>query len=84
MSRKQKQGAVSEKLDLILSAVNEVNQKVDQQNKELAQLKKEVAVLKQLVDEMAKKNRTQALIAGGVSGGLVAIGFELIRASLAG
>lgn len=84
MSRKQKRSAVSEKLDLILSTVNEVNQKVDQQNKELAQLKNEVKVLEQLVNEMAKKNRTQALIAGGVSGGLVAVGFELIRATLAG
>lgn len=76
--RKQKQ-TDSEKLDLILGAVSEINHKVDKQNEEIERLYREMQATQRLVNEMARKNRRDAVIAGGVGGGIVAIGFELLR-----
>ncbi|QGM80673.1 hypothetical protein [Otariodibacter oris] len=78
-NKKQEQKAMEGKLDQILLAVSEVNHKVDRQNVEIEALRREVVATKKLVDEMAKKNRKDALIAGGLGGGLAAIGFELLR-----
>lgn len=85
MSKRQhRKSTTEEKLDQILTMTEIINQKVDKQNEELAKIKNEVQALERIVQEMARKNRNTALIAGGVSGGLVAIGIDLIRASLAG
>lgn len=84
MSRKQKKNSDSEKLDLILSGVAEINHKVDKQNEQLSQLQKEVKALEEQVNEMARKNRRAAVIAGGVGGGLVALGFELMKLKFGG
>lgn len=84
MSRKQKKNSDSEKLDLILSGVAEINHKVDKQNKQLSQLQREVKALEEQVNEMARKNRRAAVIAGGVGGGLVALGFELMKLKFGG
>lgn len=84
MSRKQKKNSDSEKLDLILSGVAEINHKVDKQNEQLAQLQKEVKALEEQVNEMARKNRRAAVVAGGLGGGLVALGFELMKLKFGG
>lgn len=84
MSRKQKKNSDSEKLDLILSGVAEINHKVDKQNEQLSQLQREVKALEEQVNEMARKNRRAAVIAGGVGGGLVALGFELMKLKFGG
>lgn len=76
--------SINEKLDLILSTTMKIHQKVEQQNQDIAQLRSEMRSLEQLVNEMTKKNRNQALLAGGVGGGLVAVGIELIRWKLGG
>ena len=82
MGRRKEKRTDSEKLDLILGAVSEINKKVDKQNEEIEILRREVLKTQRLVDEMARKNRRSALIAGGIGGGLVTIGFELMRAKL--
>lgn len=82
MGRRQEKRTDSEKLDLILGAVSEINEKVDKQNEEIEILRREVLKTQRLVDEMARKNRRSALIAGGIGGGLVTVGFELMRAKL--
>ncbi|WP_018652751.1 hypothetical protein [Actinobacillus capsulatus] len=79
MSRRKHKQTDSEKLDLIYGAVSELNSKVDKQNQEIERLHREIQATQHLVNEMAKKNRKQAIIAGGVGGGLVAVGFELLR-----
>ncbi|PJG86203.1 hypothetical protein [Conservatibacter flavescens] len=79
--RKQKQ-TDSEKLDLILATTNEISQKVDKQNQRIDELQLELHKTRLLLDELAHKNRKQAIIAGGVGGGLVAVGFELLRMKL--
>ncbi|MDE3930509.1 hypothetical protein NUQ34_02580 [Glaesserella parasuis] len=84
MSRRKQKQTDSEKLDLILEAVTSANKKIDSQNERIEALQKEVHATKKLVDDMARKNRRDAVIAGGVGGGLVAIGFELIRLKLGG
>ena len=82
MGRRKVKGTVSEKMDLILGAVCEINEKVDKQKEEIEILRREVLKTQRLVDEMARKNRRSALLAGGIGGGLVTIGFELMRAKL--
>ena len=82
MGRRKEKRTDSEKLDLILGAVSEINEKVDKQNEEIEILRREVLKTQRLVDEMAHKNRRSALIAGGIGGSLVTIGFELMRAKL--
>lgn len=82
MSKQRKQD--SEKLDRILEMTEIINDKVDQQNQRIDELWREVHATKKLVDEMARKNRKSAVIAGGVTGGLVAVGFELMRLKLGG
>lgn len=82
MGRRKEKRTDSEKLDLILGAVSEINEKVDEQNEEIEILRREVLKTQRLVDEMARKNRRSALIAGGIGGGLVTVGFELMRAKL--
>lgn len=82
MGRRKGKRTDSEKLDLILGAVSEINEKVDKQNEEIEILRREVLKTQRLVDEMARKNRRSALIAGGIGGGLVTVGFELMRAKL--
>lgn len=84
MSRKMKKQTDSDKLDQILAVVTTVNEKVDSQNKRIENLQKEVRNLEYLVNEMAKKHRMRSLIAGGIGGGMVAVGFELIRLKLGG
>lgn len=79
MSRRKQRQTDSEKLDLIYGAVSELNNKVDKQNQEIERLHREIQATQCLVNEMAQKNRKQAIIAGGVGGGLVAVGFELLR-----
>lgn len=82
MGRRKEKRTDSEKLDLILGAVSEINEKVDKQNEEIEILRREVLKTQRLVDEMVRKNRRSALIAGGIGGGLVTVGFELMRAKL--
>ena len=82
MCRRKEKRTDSDKLDLILGAVSEINEKVDKQNEEIEILRREVLKTQRLVDEMARKNRRSALLAGGIGGGLVTIGFELMRAKL--
>lgn len=84
MSRKQKKNSDSEKLDLILSGVAEISHKVDKQNEQLSQLQREVKALEEQVNEMARKNRRAAMVAGGLGGGLVALGFELMKLKFGG
>ncbi|KEZ23478.1 hypothetical protein HS327_00443 [Glaesserella parasuis] len=79
MSRKKHKQTDSEKLDLILEAVTSANEKIDSQNERIDALQKEVHATKKLVDDMARKNRRDAVIAGGVGGGIIAVGFELLR-----
>ncbi|AUI65196.1 MULTISPECIES: hypothetical protein [Glaesserella] len=79
MSRRKQKQTNSEKLDLILGGLNELNDKVDKQNEEIERLHREIQATNRLVNEIAQKNRKQAIIAGGVGGGLVAVGFELLR-----
>lgn len=83
MSRQRKKND-SEKLDQILTLTQAINDKVDKQNERLNGLEKEVKALEKMVSEMARRNRTQSLIAGGLAGGVVAIGFELIRLKFGG
>lgn len=82
MSRKKGKQTDSEKLDLILGAVSEINAKVDKQNEEIEILRREVLKTQRVVEEMSRKNRRSALIAGGIGGGIVTVGFELMRAKL--
>ncbi|MGX3066442.1 hypothetical protein [Ursidibacter arcticus] len=84
MSRRKLKQTDSEKLDLILSAVTEANEKIDRQNERIDVLQQEVHAMKKLVDEMARKNRRNSVIAGGVGGCLVALGIELLRLKLGG
>ena len=79
MSRRKQKQTDSEKLDLILEAVTSANEKIDSQNKRIEALQKEVHATKKLVDDMARKNRRDAVIAGCVGGGIIAVGFELLR-----
>lgn len=79
MSRRKQKQTDSEKLDLILEAVTSANEKIDSQNERIDALQKEVLATKKLVDDMARKNRRDAVIAGGVGGGIIAVGFELLR-----
>lgn len=81
MSRKQKD---SEKLDQILALTQTINEKVDKQNARLDGLEEELKAVERLVCEMAKRNRTQSLVAGGLAGGVVAVGIELLRLKLGG
>ena len=79
MSRRKQKQTDSEKLDLILGGLNELNSKVDKQNEEIERLHREIQATNRLVNEMARKNRRDAVIAGGVCGGIIAVGFELLR-----
>lgn len=79
MSRKKHKQTDSEKLDLILGGLTELNGKVDKQNEEIERLHREIQATQRLVNEMARKNRRDAIVAGGVGGGIVAVGFELLR-----
>lgn len=79
MSRRKQKQTDSEKLDLILGGLNELNSKVDKQNEEIERLHREIQATNRLVNEMARKNRRDAVIAGGVGGGIIAVGFELLR-----
>ena len=76
---RQRNKSNAEKLDAILHKLDGIENKVDAQNEELAQLRQEMHHLKQQVNEMSKKNRAQSLVAGGVGGGLVYVGIELIK-----
>ncbi|AAP95456.1 hypothetical protein A6046_05205 [[Haemophilus] ducreyi] len=82
MNKRKHKQTDSEKLDLILAATAEINEKVDKQNGRIDELQSELHKTRLLLDEMSRKNRKQAIIAGGVGGGLVAIGFELLRLKL--
>ena len=79
MSRKKQKQTDSEKLDLILGGLNELNDKVDKQNEEIERLHREIQATNRLVNEMARKNRRDAVVVGGLGGGIVAVGFELLR-----
>ncbi|MDD6910942.1 hypothetical protein [Actinobacillus minor] len=79
MSRKKHKQTNSEKLDLILGGLTELNGKVDKQNEEIERLHREIQATNRLVNEMARKNRRDAVVAGGLGGGIVAVGFELLR-----
>ncbi|MFP4733320.1 hypothetical protein [Pasteurella multocida] len=81
---RQKNKSTGEKLDAILDKLDGIADKVDKQNKEIADLQKQVQALQADLSKMAKKNRNQALIAGGIGGGIVAVGIELIRLQFGG
>lgn len=81
---RQRNRSNAEKLDAILHKLDGIENKVDAQNEELAQLRQEMRRLKLQVNEMSKKNRAQSLVAGGVGGGLVYVGIELIKWKLGG
>ncbi|MGC6245384.1 DNA-binding protein [Pasteurella multocida] len=76
--------SLPKKLDAILDKLDGIADKVDKQNKKIADLQKQVQALQADLSEMAKKNRNQALIAGGIGGGIVAVGIELIRLQFGG
>ncbi|MDP8171536.1 hypothetical protein QJU96_09610 [Pasteurella skyensis] len=78
MSRKQLHSN-AQKLDQLLELTTAIHQTVEQQNAEISALRRELASLEDLVNKMSRKNRTQSLIAGGIGGGIAAVGFELIR-----
>ena len=50
MGRRKEKRTDSEKLDLILGAVSEINEKVDKQNEEIEILRREVLKTQRLVD----------------------------------
>ncbi|HHE3462907.1 TPA: hypothetical protein ACPDI7_002134 [Pasteurella multocida] len=81
---RNKNKSTGEKLDAILDKLDGIGKSIDQQNQEIADLQKQVQALQQDLSEMAKKNRNQALIAGGIGGGIVAVGIELIRLQFGG
>ncbi|HDX1149684.1 TPA: hypothetical protein RNX75_000140 [Pasteurella multocida] len=81
---RNKNKSTGEKLDAILDKLDGIGQSIDQQNQEIADLQKQVQALQQDLSEVAKKNRNQALIAGGIGGGIVAVGIELIRLQFGG
>ncbi|MEB3452058.1 hypothetical protein ROV36_10835 [Pasteurella multocida] len=81
---RNKNKSTGEKLDAILDKLDGIGQSIYQQNQEIADLQKQVQALQQDLSEMAKKNRNQALIAGGIGGGIVAVGIELIRLQFGG
>lgn len=81
---RHKNKSTAEKLDLVLAKLDGIEDKVDKQNREIADLQKQVQSLQVDLNEMAKKSRNQALLAGGIGGGVVALGIELIRLKLGG
>lgn len=81
---RRKKTTTDEKLDQILTATAEINSKIDSQNERIEALQREVHATKKLVDEMARKNRRNSLVAGGVGGGLVALAFELMKLKIGG
>ncbi|MDP8079528.1 hypothetical protein [Phocoenobacter skyensis] len=83
MSRKQLHSN-AQKLDQLLELTTAIHQTVEQQNAEISALRRELASLEDLVNKMSRKNRTQALIAGGIGGGIAAVGFELLRIKFGG
>lgn len=74
----------NDKLDELLSLTREIHHSVTEQETAIVNLRKEMGSLRELIDQMEKRNRKQALLAGGLSGGIAAIGFELIRMKLGG
>ena len=74
----------SEKLDLIILKLDGIETKVDNQKEEIAELQRQVEMLQEELSVMTAKNRNQALIAGGVGGGLVAVGIEFLRIKFGG
>ncbi|WP_439240898.1 hypothetical protein [Lonepinella sp. BR2474] len=82
--KKQQRKSAEEKLDLILQMTEIINDKVDQQNQEIADLQRQIRGLQEDLKSLARRNRYQSLVAGGLGGGLVAVGFELIRLKLGG
>ncbi|WP_341476044.1 hypothetical protein [Caviibacterium pharyngocola] len=79
-----KNKSTSEKLDVILDKLISIDEKVDKQNEEITKLRREMQSLESQVNEMAKKHKVQALVAGGIGGGLAAVGFELLRLKFGG
>lgn len=83
MRRKDKK-SINEKVDLILSLTERINDKVDQQNTDIVLLQQQVKALQLDLDDMRQKTRNQAILAGGLGGGIVAVGIELIRLKFGG
>lgn len=83
MRRKDKK-SINEKVDLILSLTERINDKVDQQNTDIILLQQQVKALQLDLDDMRQKTRNQAILAGGLGGGIVAVGIELIRLKFGG
>lgn len=81
---RNKSKSTTEKLDLVLLKLDNIDEKVDKQNKEIADLQQQVKELQFNLDELVRKNRNQALLAGGIGGGVVALGIELIRLKFGG
>lgn len=73
-----------EKLDELLSLTRQIHHSVTEQENAILNLRKEMGSLRELIDQMEKRNRKQALLAGGLGGGIAAVGFELIRMKLGG
>lgn len=76
MTRRTGKKSINEKVGLILSLTERINDKVDQQNTDIVLLQQQVKALQMDLDDMRQKTRNQAILAGGVGGGLVAIGIE--------
>lgn len=74
----------AEKFDAILHKLDGIEDKIDKQKEEMVHLRHQMQLLEKQVSDMAKKNRVQAVIAGGISGGIVAVATELIRLKLGG
>ncbi len=83
MARKKPNNS-EQKLDELLEITKNINKTVEQQNIEISALRRELASLEELVNKMSRKNRTQALIAGGIGGSIAAVGFELLRIKFGG
>lgn len=73
-----------EKLDELLLLTRQIHHSVTEQENAILNLRKEMGSLRELIDQMEKRNRKQALLAGGLGGGIAAVGFELIRMKLGG
>ena len=84
MTRRTGKKSINEKVDLILSLTERINDKLDQQNTDIFLLQQQVKALQMDLDDMRQKTRNQAILAGGVGGGLVAIGIEFIRLKFGG
>ncbi|QOF68310.1 hypothetical protein IFE17_02725 [Actinobacillus sp. GY-402] len=81
---KHRKKSANEKLDLILAITENISDKVDQQNEEIADLRRQMMEFRDDLEQISQKSRNQAFLAGGIGGGIVAVGIEFIRLKFGG